>query len=71
MTFLDNGSVSTFPRQRIEAEQSIARQRLAQNKFQWQRMAAVIDVLFEVAVSLRFAPSYKREFIREFIRNQS
>jgi hypothetical protein len=29
----------------------------------------ITDELFEVVVSHRFAPIYKREFIREFIRN--
>jgi hypothetical protein len=48
-------------------EWSIARQRLATNTFPWQRMEAVVDLLFEMVVSLRFVLSYKRQFIREFI----
>jgi hypothetical protein len=44
---LGNGSVSTFPRQQIDA---------------------VTDEMFEVLISLRFAPSYKR-FIREGVQS--
>jgi hypothetical protein len=32
-------------------------------------MDGIIDVLFEEVVSLRFAPSYRREFISEFIES--
>jgi hypothetical protein len=67
MTIARQGFGSTILLQRIDAEQSIARQRLAKNTFPWQRIDAVIDELFEAAVSLRFSPGYKREFIREFI----
>jgi hypothetical protein len=31
----------------------------------------ITDEEFEVVVSLRFAPSYRRQFIRKFIRRQS
>jgi hypothetical protein len=35
------------------------------SKFPRQGIDAVIDELLEVVISLRFAPSYKREFVTE------